>query len=222
MKRFTIFIKTDRNTISQFLFYVVVLFSFILSGCNNQERNKNEYDSENPFANMDSISETHSFFPVSNFIKGQVFDISNAGINPILYSSKNSIVDSVWLKQNEIEKAFEEYFSPFIDSSEYALFFSERKFLDESIGAITLSYDSNENTPDSIKWKHWDIYIDPETNLIKRIYLVKKINNTKTRQLTWIPGMSCRAITINEDIVNHQSVVEDEKIIKWNYKKQHD
>jgi hypothetical protein len=139
-----------------------------------------------------------------------------------MYLSKNSVVDSVWLKQNEIEKAFEEYFSPFIDSSEYAVFFSEKKFLDESIGAITLSYDSNGNTPDSINWKHWDIYIDPETNQIKRIYLVKKINNYKTRQLTWIPRISCRAITINEDIVNHKSTVEDEKIIKWNYKKQHD
>jgi hypothetical protein len=221
MSKIIIIKNVGRSRLIQFLYFLIII-SFLLSGCKNNASSKNEDNAENPFKNMDNTAETHSFFPVSNFIKGQVFDISNAGINPIMYLSKNSVVDSVWLKQNEIEKAFEEYFSPFIDSSEYAVFFSEKKFLDESIGAITLSYDSNGNTPDSINWKHWDIYIDPETNQIKRIYLVKKINNYKTRQLTWIPGMSCRAITINEDIVNHKSTVEDEKIIKWNYKKQHD
>ena len=62
-------------------------------------------------------------------------------------------------------------------------------------------------------WKHWDIYINPESNRVSRIYLVKQIDSITTKQLTWIPEKSCKIITIKS--VENTTDIVDEISIKW-------
>ncbi len=160
--------------------------------------------------------ENSEFFPVGNYIKGQLIDIQNKGITPIKFIKKNEALDSSWIKTSQMESEFSEYTEPSIDSITVAPFFTVKKFFDQTLNLITLSYDPTGPIPDSIPWRHWDIYIDPETNTIKRIYLVKSLKNNSIRQLTWITGKYCKAITIEEDLQG-KSTISNEVIIKWGY-----
>ena len=191
---------------------------FIIIGC-GQQNDSVDYKVNNQFAEIDTIKERPSFFPVGNFIKGQILELKNKGINPQKITYKENRVDSTWLKVAQFDSEFGEYYTPMIDSVSMSKFFVERKFFDQTLDAITLTYDPIGALPDSISWKHWDIYIDPETNMVKRIYLVKRIDSNKTRQLTWLPGINCKAITIedNSNGNRYKSTIENEVTIKWDY-----
>ena len=101
-----------------------------------------------------------------------------------------------------------------IDSAIDSKYYVEKKFVDNSINAITLTYDPLGDLPINKPWKHWDIYINPENNAITRIYLVKILSDSCIRQLTWTPEKSCKALTI-QNSNNKSSFVKDEVTIKW-------
>jgi hypothetical protein len=175
-------------------------------------QNENKAIEKTELGELDTTTETPSFFPLGNFIKGQIVDIKNSGINPIKITTVNKLPDTSWIHVEEFEKVFGEFYTPFIDSSSLQPFFKENKFFDQTLNAITLTYTSVGKVPDSIPWQYWNIYIEPETNKITRIFMVKDLNSDRTRQLTWIPGVSAKAVTISPN------GPEDEINIKWSYK----
>lgn len=176
------------------------------------QQNEKTIIEKNEFDEIDNSTEAPSFFPLGSFIKGQTVDIKNSGINPIKITTINNLPDTSWINVEAFEKVFGEFYTPFIDSTLLQPFFKENKFFDQTLNAITLTYTSVGKVPDSIPWKYWNIYIEPETNKITRIYMVKQLDADKTRQLTWIPGVSAKAVTISPN------GPEDEVNIKWSYK----
>lgn len=191
----------------RFSFLCICLLVFI--SCHQESNTAVEHT---VLSNEDTITEAPSFFPLGNFIKGQIVDIKNNGINPILIRTVNDLPDTSWIKVEGFENIFREFYSPFIDSISMQPFFKENKFFDQTLNLITLTYTSDGKIPDRIPWKYWNIYIEPETNKITRIFMVKELNSDKTRQLTWIPGVSAKAVTIGTN------GPEDEINIKWSYK----
>ena len=185
---------------------------FVLSTLISCHQNENTAIEKNETKEVDTTSEAPSFFPLGNFIKGQIVDIKNSGINPIKITTINNLPDTSWINVEAFEKIFGEFYSPFIDSTSLQPFFIENKFFDQTLNAITLTYTSVGNVPDSIPWKYWNIYIEPETNKITRIFMVKALDLDRTRQLTWIPGVSAKAVTISPN------GAEDEININWSYK----
>jgi hypothetical protein len=69
---------------------------------------------------------------------------------------------------------------------------------------------------DSVVLKHWDVYIDPETNKVKRVYLVKKINKNTSLQLTWQSNEWFKTTTITSGTDGIEKVEKEEKI-SWDY-----
>lgn len=160
--------------------------------------------------------EANEFFPVTEFLKGQLTDIKMNGVTPVKINIQNNHPDSNWIKVTEMETAFAEFISPKIDSAAMGRFFNTKKFFDQTLNLITLTYDAKETLPASIPWKHWDVYIDPEKNIVSRIYLIKQLDEHTIRQLTWLTGKNCRAVSIREDSTGKSSI-SDETIIKWHY-----
>ena len=96
--------------------------------------------------------------------------------------------------------------------------FSEKSFLDQTINAYTFSYDPKEKLPDSIHLVHWDVYMNPQTNSIQRIYLVKQRDSAGTgiiNQLTWVVDkwFSIRTIT---QVQGDKPDIKEKKMI-WNF-----
>lgn len=156
------------------------------------------------------------FFPVTSFIKGEIYEIKNKGINPLKFTSINNLTDSVWLKIEELDAAVNEFLYPVIDTVNLISLFTEKSFLDQSIDAITFTYDASGLLPDTMKLKHWDVYINPATGKVKRIYMVKVISKTKMLQLTWLSKQWCKITSIITD-QNGNSSIEKEEKITWGF-----
>jgi len=184
---------------------------FFLSACN---------DNENPKVvaqnNIDTAQEKIAFFPVTSYLQGQIHDIREKGLTPIKYTIINAHTDSVMIKFDQLNGLMAEFLKPKIDSANMIPFYTESKFLDQTLDAFTFNYDAKPDLPDSVKLKHWDVYVDPTTSKIKRVYMVKKISADKQLQLTWQSNKWCKITTIVSS-PNGASAVEKEEKISWDY-----
>lgn len=152
-------------------------------------------------ASTQSDSILTSFFPVTSFIKGQLFEIKESGINPIRYSRNEAgKTDSSWIKVEALENELSECLHPVIDSTNMIPFFTEKSFMDETLGLVTMTYDRKQTSiPDSINWRTWNVYINPETNEVTKIYLVKSLPHSQL-QITWRANQECilKEIDLND------------------------
>lgn len=184
----------------------------LLNACNNEPA-----PVASPQNNtIDTVTEKPDFFPVTAFIKGQIYEIKEKGLSPRQYISINDHTDSAFVKFEQLDKLLKEFLQPEIDSANLVPFFTETKFLDQTIDAFTFTYDPKTTLPDSIPLKHWDVYIEPTTSKVKRVYLIKKTSDGKTLQLTWQSGQWCKTTTLVTD-ANGSTKIEKEEKISWDY-----
>ncbi len=184
--------------------FPVAAFILVLLSCNNASETKTE------------PVEEQKFFPVTSFLKGEIYNIKKAGVNPLKYTTVNNHTDSAWLKIEEIENAVKEFLHPEIDSANLTSLFTEKSFLDQSINAVTFTYEPSAPLPDTMKLVRWDVYIDPKANNVKRIYMVKEISKSTLLQLTWVTNKWCKIISIVTDESGVSKIDKEEKIV-WDF-----
>ena len=180
--------------------------SLFVYSCNDPAKNAGS-------ASTKGTTEKQRFFPLTAYLKGEIFNLKKSGINPLKYTTVNERTDSVWLKIEDLDAALQEFLQPEIDSANLITLFIEKSFLDQSLNAVTLTYEPVVELPDSMKLKRWDIYIDPKTNNVKRIYMVKEIDETKTLQLTWVSNQWCKIVSIVTDEMGVSKIEKEEKFI---------
>ena len=187
----------------------IIVCSFFLFSCTNQGKPAQQ------LSGKDSL-EKQRFFPVTDYLEGEIYNIKKNEVNPLKYTTVNGHTDSVWIKIEELDSVVAEFLHPRIDSTNLVTLFSQKSFLDQSLDAVTFTYDAAEPLPDSMKLKHWDVYIDPKTSKVKRIYMVKEVNKSRTLQLTWVNGQWCKMTTIVIDANAVMKVEKEEKLI-WDF-----
>jgi len=156
------------------------------------------------------------FFPVTSFIRGELHEIRANFKLPLKKMNSNGRTDSAWIKMDELEKEFAEFLKPEIDSSNQKKYFDQTSFLDQTLNSATFTYDPIGDLPDSLTLRHWDVYIDPETAKVTRIYILKKASAEKTLQLTWLKGAGCKIVTLMNK-ADGSTVIESEQEYTWNY-----
>ncbi|MGN6193708.1 MAG: hypothetical protein ACTHOB_02145 [Ginsengibacter sp.] len=159
-------------------------------------------------------SDTTNIFAVTSFLKGQLNSLDTLPVTPLRVISENGKTDSTWLKRADIRRNATPFLTPVIDSANMTSLFSEKSFLDQTINAYTFSYDAKVKLPDSIRLTHWDVYMNPQTNNILRIYMVKE-NGDTTTQLTWLINKSYSIRTIISEPGN-EAKIKEEKMI-WDF-----
>jgi hypothetical protein len=180
----------------------------LLVSCNNKASEKNTNPSlENK---IDSVG---NFFPVTSFLKGEILSIKTAGVTPVKKTTKGNKTDSLWLKMENLDSTFIDFLNPIIDTANLKTTFEEKKFLDQTINAFTFTYDPIK--ANDFAFTHWDVYVDPESSKVTRIYLVKKINEEKTLQLTWQTGKWCKVVTLINN--NNKIIIEKEELTYWTF-----
>lgn len=184
-----------------------VLSAFFITGCANNHTTQN--------IQIKDSTDDHSFFPVTQFIKGQLREIDSLPVTPLKITTINAHADSVWLKKENIRSFAEPFLHPEIDSAYLNNFYDKKSFLDQTINSITLTYDTKNSAADP---KTIAVYISPQTNRITRIYMVKEMSgNTgrETIQLTWYADKWCKITTISEK-ENMKTAIKEEKLI-WDF-----
>lgn len=189
----------------------IILFliaGFTIAGC---KQNKLVRETQ-------KINKPNNFFPVTQYLLGQIKQFDSLPVTPLKITTVNGSADSVWMKKEQIKSFTLPFIYPVIDSVSLSKYFSEKSFLNQTINAFTFSYDPVSKLPDSITVKHWDVYVDPDDNSVKRIYIMKQLylgNSTQIFQLTWKSGNYCQVTTVLEK-EGSASKVKEEKLI-WNF-----
>ncbi|MDB5201600.1 MAG: hypothetical protein JWQ27_1009 [Ferruginibacter sp.] len=162
-------------------------------------------------------TEAHSnFFPVSSYIRGQIKGLKTDAANPLSVTTVNGQSDSSWLRLEQLDSIFKPFVEPVIDTANLIGFFSEKKFLDQSLDAFTFTYDPIGKLPDSMLLQHYDVYVNPETGFVKRVYLMKKTATGGEQQLTWLADNWAKIVDIRNDASGKPSVMK-EQLIKWKF-----
>lgn len=159
-----------------------------------------------------------SFFPVTEFIKGQIEEIQHLPVTPLKIEIDGKVQDSSWIDKKDIRRFASPFLHPEIDSANLSNLFSDKSFLDQTIDAVTFSYDAKGKLPDSMKLRHWDVYIDPHQNNVQRIYMVKEDtidSQPATVQLTWVAGKWFSIRTIVQ-VTNKEPMIK-EQMLKWSF-----
>jgi len=96
-------------------FYVPILGSFMLL-LNSCTTNEKKIPLTANSITTDSLAKQR-FFPVTIYIKGQLYSIKEKGLNPIQYLIEGDKKDSSWLKIEDLPSAINEFITPEIDST---------------------------------------------------------------------------------------------------------
>ncbi len=163
--------------------------------------------------------QAQAFFPVTKYILGQLREIDSMPVTPLKITTIKDKSDSIWMKKEDIRIFSQPFLHPEIDTANLKSFFLQRSFLDQSINAFTFSYDAVSTLPDTLSLKRWDVYIDPQKNIVKRIYLIKEQNingQQQTIQLTWKSDKWCKITTITTSVNNTSE--RKEETMKWDFK----
>jgi hypothetical protein len=186
----------------------VVLGSILLFSCSG--------DSKEIAAKKEGTDKApQNFFPLTDFIKGEIKTIAGKGVNPLKVTTIANRNDSAWLKLEALDSVLTEFTTPTIDSSNLISLFTETKFEDQTLNTYTFTYDPSGKLPDTMHLRHWDIYVDPETGTVKKVYMVKKSGNI-TLQLTWQTGKWCKITTLSEKPDGSNGVDKQETIL-WDF-----
>lgn len=193
----------------KFSLFCLFTACFFLSACNTENK---------PPYTQPSSDDTVNIFPVTSFLKAQLRELDTLPVTPLQIVTAGGKTDSLWLKREDIRKEAIPFLSPDIDSANLHAFFTEKSFLDQTINSYTFSYDAKPSLPDSIHLTHWDVYMNPQTHLIERIYLVKEndsAGNNTTTQLIWVVNkyFSIRNII---QAPGKEAQVNEKKMI-WNF-----
>ena len=164
-------------------------------------------------------TENQTFFPVTDYIRGQLREIDSLPVTPLKIITYNGKQDSIWMKKEDIRPFARPFLSPEIDTTNFKTLFNEKSFLDQTLNAFTFSYDPIDKLPDTLQLRRWDVYIDTKKNKVMRIYMIKEIpGNTGSQrlQLTWKSDQWCKITTITEQAGKQPDIKEE--MMKWDFR----
>jgi len=192
------------------LFFIAVIITSMLYSC----KEKNSKSSQIETTALQQAT-TVKFFPVTEFLKGEIYEIKSNYKVPLKKFTTNGKTDSLWLKMEDLEKEFADFLQPVIDSASLASRFSESSFNDQTLNAITLTYEPRPGMTDSSILQKWDVYINPNTGKVKRIYIVKNLAEGREQQLTWQSGEYAKISVLKFN--GNKTDLEKEVIYTWDY-----
>ena len=192
--------------------FALISISLILIFCSC---NSNNSQKENVATGS---NEQQMYFPVTDFLLGQIHELDSLPITPLKIIQGGNKIDSVWLKREDIRQFAQPFLTPVIDSISVWRYFSMKSFVDQTLNSITLTYDPKVTLPEDLHLRRWDVYIDPQTGTVKRIYIVKEFGNSgedSTLQLTWNVGSGFSIRSISQP-AGKEAIIKEEKLI-WNF-----
>lgn len=162
-----------------------------------------------------ATTENTSFIPVTSILQSELNKLDSVQVTILQITTVNNKQDSAWLPVTKVKPKLEVFLSPVIDDKNMAALFKETKFNDQSTEAVTFMYDPKTTLPDSFALRRWDVYFDPNRNIIRRIYMVKQVkenNIPAMQQFTWQTDKWAKIVTINNDKNAAGPVINE---IKW-------
>ncbi len=196
--------------------YYVSMFGILLYGlsCTNKKTIE-----QFPLRTDTATNIKISFFPVTSFFKGQLLQFDSLLVTPLHTITISNKTDSEWIKREQLKKLLLPFLFPEINDSNLTKYFKEIKFNDQTLNAITFIYQPITTLPDSINLLTWNVYVNPQTGRISKIFLIKHLNENNheiIQQLTWKTDKYAEIINLFKNSNGKTELLKREKFI-WNF-----
>jgi hypothetical protein len=137
-----------------------------------------------------------NFYPISSYFENEWRYLDSMPLAVILYSTLNGVKDSTILEKaafnQEVVQRFRE---SDVSLSELKKHYEETVFLDESINRITMTYLLKGK---DLPVKKVDIYVDPQSEVVKSIYIERVEKDGTQKKMIWNTRRSCQIISLTE------------------------
>lgn len=193
--------------------YIVLFLPCLFLFSCSQNKNKDTATVSNTADSTKSTDDV-AFFPVTSFLQNEIQALDSLPVTILQVTTINKKQDSTWLTAAQVKPKLQPFITDVIDKHNLEAYFKETKFNDQGTEAITFMYDPKVDLADSFSLRRWDVYINPENNALKRVYMVKRVkenNMPVTQQLTWQSGKWAKIVTIMNDPKTTAQPTE----IKW-------
>jgi len=146
-----------------------------------------------------------SFYPIGSFIRSELSLVDSLPIAVFKYTIKDQKTDTQLLDKPAFRKIAEAFLTPDITVDPLKKKYKETVFMDATINSVTFSYVTDDASAEIQKI---DVFINPETDKVKNIY-VEKItrggDSSITQKMIWIAGKHFQISTM----VTHKDKAEE-------------
>jgi hypothetical protein len=127
------------------------------------------------------------YFPVVDFIKGQIHDVDSLPLALLQIVIANNRKDSSYIKQNEFHELAQNFILPEAEPGNFEKKFKENLFLDQTTRSATFNYTAEDS---ATRVKRIDVLATPDELLSKVMSVFIQENYTRNdttivRKLLW-------------------------------------
>jgi hypothetical protein len=137
------------------------------------------------------------FYPVNALIRHELDLIDSLPVAVFRYSAAGDRADTQIITKPIFRKAVEMYFSPDISLDPIRKKFTEKVYLDQTINRVNISYETEDP---EMEIRKLDVFIDPETEKVRNIYLEKNHKSGDSiisQKMLWTPGRKFQITTFS-------------------------
>jgi hypothetical protein len=162
---------------------ILAFFAFMLAACSDNKEKKFE-------------QEDKTFYPIGSFIRSELNLVDSMPIAVFKYTTKDQKTDTQLLAKPEFRKIAETFLIPDITIEPLKEKYTETVFMDATINTVTFSYVTDDS---SAEIRKIDVFINPETDKVKNIYVEKMTrtgDSSITQKMIWIAGKHFQVSTL--------------------------
>lgn len=182
------------------LIITLIFACIVLIGCSSgQPESGSVIPAEDSAAN-------ENYFPVTTFIKGQIYTIKTELSNPVKVVIVGGRSDTSWVKMEGLEAELFNFITPVIDTANLKERYQQSSFLDQTINRYTFTYNLR-NPSDTASLRTWTVYADGQSAKVVSITMEKILPGNQKLLLSLFPENYAKEILIkNDKIIKEQTL----------------
>lgn len=144
----------------------------------------------------ESRQENKEFYPVAAHIHAELAAIDSLPVAVFLYRTESGITDTTIVEKPAFRKMAERLTQPDITREPLKKDYTESVFMDATLNLVTMSYTPRN---ESAEIRKIDVYIHPETEQVKNVYVEKRIaggDSTVLHKMVWTSGRQLQVTTL--------------------------
>ncbi|MFI5156328.1 MAG: hypothetical protein ACHQEM_09085 [Chitinophagales bacterium] len=188
----------------------IIFFEALVCGCANNKV-------QPPL--QDSVAvEKKDYFPVLDFLKGEIAYVDSFPLRIIKYTISGSHKDSSIIQSTAFDDLAKKFLSPELEKAAFEKEFKESSFLDQTSQSLSFTYSTQNN---GLQIQRVDVLASPSLGFdkVKSIYLEKlshSQDSTIIEKMYWRSRSNFQIIRILE-LPNHTSTSSQLKVV-WDNK----
>jgi hypothetical protein len=181
----------------------------LLSGCADQ------IESPLPEAQLpDSTNKAKQFFPVLDYLKGELNNVDSFATAIKLYTTTNGKTDSTMIQVAQFNGIMQEFLPPELSKENFEKYYSESSFYDQTTQTSTFTYATKN---DDLEFHRIDVLVQGSESYdkVSSIYMEKFIGGEDSSMIKKMLLVGGKSLMINSEttVGNNKPVTRQEKYV---------